>query len=94
MASAFGAALMLLLAVSQAAFAKDTQEVTCGSVIKLVHEETRHKLHSHDIAYGSGSGQQSVTGFEGSDDANSYWVVKGLQVRTRGSRLEWLRPIS
>jgi hypothetical protein len=43
-------------------------------VIKLMHEKTKHRLHSHDVPYGSGSGQQSVTGFPEGDDSNSYWV--------------------
>ncbi|KAK4756563.1 hypothetical protein SAY87_006690 [Trapa incisa] len=51
-------------------------EITYGSVIKLMHEKTKFRLHSHDVPYGSGSGQQSVTGFPGVDDANSYWVVR------------------
>ncbi|GJN03627.1 hypothetical protein PR202_ga21093 [Eleusine coracana subsp. coracana] len=49
-------------------------EVTYGSVVKLMHEKTKHRLHSHDVPYGSGSGQQSVTGFPEGDDSNSYWV--------------------
>ncbi len=36
--------------------------VTCGSLIKLRHASTGFRLHSHQVAYGSGSGQQSVTG--------------------------------
>eukprot|EP00027_Filamoeba_sp_ATCC50430_P005215 CAMPEP_0168552928 /NCGR_PEP_ID=MMETSP0413-20121227/6980_1 /TAXON_ID=136452 /ORGANISM="Filamoeba nolandi, Strain NC-AS-23-1" /LENGTH=165 /DNA_ID=CAMNT_0008583579 /DNA_START=146 /DNA_END=640 /DNA_ORIENTATION=- len=51
--------------------------VTCGSVIKLKHISTGHRLHSHQVTYGSGSGQQSVTGFPGTDDPNSFWVVRG-----------------
>jgi dolichyl-phosphate-mannose--protein O-mannosyl transferase len=35
------------------------------------------RLHSHDVKYGSGSGQQSVTGTEVQEDVNSHWVVKG-----------------
>lgn len=54
-------------------------QVTCGSVIKLRHTSTGHLLHSHDISYGSGSGQQSVTGFPGSNDGNSYWIVRGVE---------------
>lgn len=50
-------------------------QITYGSVIKLMHEKTKFRLHSHDVPYGSGSGQQSVTGFSGVDDANSYWVL-------------------
>ncbi|XP_006875862.1 PREDICTED: stromal cell-derived factor 2-like protein 1 [Chrysochloris asiatica] len=51
--------------------------VTCGSVLKLLNLHHRVRLHSHDIKYGSGSGQQSVTGVETSDDANSYWRIRG-----------------
>ncbi|TMW66174.1 hypothetical protein Poli38472_003939 [Pythium oligandrum] len=50
--------------------------VTCGSSIKLVHETSRFRLHSHEIAYGSGSGQQSVTAHSARNDPNSYWLVK------------------
>ncbi|KAI6074346.1 Stromal cell-derived factor 2 [Aix galericulata] len=35
------------------------------------------RLHSHDVRYGSGSGQQSVTGVAAADDGNSYWRVRG-----------------
>lgn len=55
-------------------------QVTCGSVIKLQHANTGVNLHSHEISYGSGSGQQSVTGYTGGDDANDYWAVRGVQV--------------
>ncbi|KAJ1697931.1 hypothetical protein LUZ63_006443 [Rhynchospora breviuscula] len=58
------------------AMAAEGVEITYGSVIKLMHERTKFRLHSHDVPYGSGSGQQSVTGFQGVDDSNSYWVVK------------------
>ncbi|KAJ8261470.1 hypothetical protein COCON_G00171930 [Conger conger] len=34
-------------------------------------------LHSHDVKYGSGSGQQSVTGVETVEDSNSYWRISG-----------------
>lgn len=40
-----------------------------------VHSKVR--LHSHDVKYGTGSGQQSVTGVENSEDVNSHWVIKG-----------------
>uniref|UniRef100_K3X1Y8 MIR domain-containing protein n=1 Tax=Globisporangium ultimum (strain ATCC 200006 / CBS 805.95 / DAOM BR144) TaxID=431595 RepID=K3X1Y8_GLOUD len=50
--------------------------VTCGSSIKLVHEQTRFRLHSHEIAYGGGSGQQSITAHGSRNDRNSYWLVK------------------
>ncbi|XP_004294218.1 PREDICTED: stromal cell-derived factor 2-like protein-like [Fragaria vesca subsp. vesca] len=54
-------------------------EITYDSVLKLMHERTKFRLHSHDMSYGSGSGQQSVTAFPNVDDANSYWVRYSLQ---------------
>ncbi|MBA0719568.1 hypothetical protein Golax_007233, partial [Gossypium laxum] len=50
-------------------------QVTYGTVLKLMHEKTKIRLHSHEVPYGSGSGQQSVTGFPNVDDSNSYWVL-------------------
>ncbi|KAL9996690.1 putative Mir domain superfamily protein [Helianthus debilis subsp. tardiflorus] len=41
-----------------------------------MHERTKFRLHSHNVPYGSGSGQQSVTSFPNVDDANSYWIVR------------------
>ncbi|XP_031804985.1 stromal cell-derived factor 2-like protein 1, partial [Sarcophilus harrisii] len=69
--------LLLLAARADAGNELGTGAVTCGSVLKLLN--TRHgvRLHSHDVKYGSGSGQQSVTGVEGSEDANSYWRIRG-----------------
>ena len=32
--------------------------VTCNSVFKLINEQSGDRLHSHDVKYGSGSGQQ------------------------------------
>lgn len=54
----------------------ESKEVTFGTVLKLMHERTKYRLHSHDVPYGSGSGQQSVTSFSGVEDSNSYWIVK------------------
>ncbi|KAI3521172.1 hypothetical protein L1887_10633 [Cichorium endivia] len=51
-------------------------EVSYGSVIKLMHEKTKFRLHSHPVPYGSGSRQQSVTGFPNVNDVNSYWIVR------------------
>ena len=78
---ASGRAVALLFAAffscaSVAAADLDTSKVTCGSTVKLTHANTKAKLHSHEIAYGSGSGQQSVTGFREVNDGNSYWTVK------------------
>ncbi|ORZ35391.1 MIR motif-containing protein [Catenaria anguillulae PL171] len=75
------AAAIICAAVSTAAEAtieidEEFSRVTCGSLIKLTHVATGHKLHSHKIPYGSGSGQQSVTAFPGKDDPNSLWLVE------------------
>lgn len=48
--------------------------VTCGSQIKLEHLLTRARLHSHSVTYGTGSGQQSVTGMKSGADPNSFWI--------------------
>lgn len=55
----------------------DYDYVTCGSVVKLMNKAFQVRLHSHDVKYGSGSGQQSVTGMTNQDDGNSYWQIKG-----------------
>lgn len=51
--------------------------VTCGSLIKLLNQAYDVRLHSHEVAYGTGSGQQSVTAVEDDDDSNSYWQIRG-----------------
>lgn len=38
--------------------ASELDHVTCGSVLKLVNTRSDVRLHSHDVKYGSGSGQQ------------------------------------
>lgn len=75
-------ALLSLVLVALLSFFQSTggeaaiELVTYGSVIKLQHERTKARLHSHDVPYGSGSGQQSVTAFPGVEDGNSYWRVE------------------
>lgn len=75
-------ALVVLLALLHPSFspsvegASNGKEVTYGSMIKLQHDRTKFRLHSHEVPYGSGSGQQSVTAFPGVEDGNSYWAVK------------------
>ncbi|KAE8622196.1 hypothetical protein XENTR_v10005138 [Xenopus tropicalis] len=64
----------LLLPVS---IASELSVVTCGSVVKLLNIKHSVRLHSHDVRYGSGSGQQSVTGVTSVDDGNSYWRIRG-----------------
>jgi dolichyl-phosphate-mannose--protein O-mannosyl transferase len=53
----------------------ELQYVTCGSILSIIHVPSKHRLHSHDVKYGGGSGQQSVTGYEDKGDSNNYWVV-------------------
>ncbi|EGW09578.1 Stromal cell-derived factor 2-like protein 1 [Cricetulus griseus] len=82
-----GALLVLLLVLSVRsgdASKASAGLVTCGSVLKLLNTHHKVRLHSHDIKYGSGSGQQSVTGVEASDDANSYWRGRGGEVSAFG----------
>ncbi|KAI9209795.1 MIR motif-containing protein [Polychytrium aggregatum] len=66
-----------VLAAKQPEFVieEDYRKVTIGSSVKLRHVASHHRLHSHEINYGSGSRQQSVTGFKNGDDPNSYWAV-------------------
>lgn len=68
----------------------DATYITCGSVIKLVNVNSGIRLHSHDIKYGSGSGQQSVTGTDKQEDVNSYWQVKAKtdEVCERGKPID------
>lgn len=56
---------------------RGNQFVTCGSVMKLLNIDFNVRLHSHDVKYGTGSGQQSVTGTPLQDDVNSHWIIRG-----------------
>ncbi|XP_023327953.1 stromal cell-derived factor 2 [Eurytemora carolleeae] len=79
-----------LLAVNQV-HSRGPQHVTCGSVVKLINSGHKIRLHSHDVKYGSGSGQQSVTGITLSEDVNSHWTIKGpgeLNYCTRGEPVQ------
>eukprot|EP01083_Nonionella_stella_P006844 19810_1 len=60
------------LIASQAVYAAP---VTCGSLVKLRNVKSQHHLHSHEIKWGSGSGQQSVTAGKDDDDNNDFWEV-------------------
>lgn len=69
---------------------KGFEYVTCGSAVRLAHVPTDFRLHSHKVAYGSGSKQQSVTMIAGVDDVNSLWQVHGDLDNTcvRGSKIK------
>lgn len=72
------------------ASSETVNHITCGSVIKLENEaKPGVRLHSHDIKYGSGSGQQSVTAVE-NQDTNSYWSILGEKNKhcNRGEPIE------
>lgn len=56
--------------------ASKAEFVTCGTILKLLNTDLRLRLHSHDVKYGSGSGQQSVTAVDVTDDHNSHWLVR------------------
>jgi dolichyl-phosphate-mannose--protein O-mannosyl transferase len=47
-----------------------------GSTVRIQNERSGFHLHSHDLKYGSGSNQQSVTGMRDSNDYNSLWTIK------------------
>ena len=69
--------LSVLLFLKLASGARyELDDVTIGSSVKLMNKAYKVRLHSHDIKYGSGSGQQSVTGMNDEVDANSYWQVR------------------
>ena len=48
----------LLLCVLCVCVCAGFQQVTCGSVVKIANVDSSDRLHSHDVKYGSGSGQQ------------------------------------
>lgn len=74
---AYSLTLCTILSYLQADSALKYPYVTCGSVIKLFNRNFQVRLHSHDVKYGSGSGQQSITGTTEGNDDGSYWAVKG-----------------
>jgi len=50
--------------------------LTCSSTIRIRNERIGFYLHSSELSYGSGSGQQIITGFDGDSDYNSLWTIK------------------
>ncbi|KAK2713362.1 stromal cell-derived factor 2-like [Artemia franciscana] len=68
---------LMFLSLFSSIQGRSTKYVTCGSVIKLLNLSYKVRLHSHDVKYGSGSGQQSITGTDVKEDVNSHWTIKG-----------------
>lgn len=62
---------------AESKFEPEFEAVTCSSTIKLQHVSTGYRLHSHGVAYGTGSEQQSVTCYPDADDTNSLWTIHG-----------------
>eukprot|EP00611_Tribonema_gayanum_P014654 TRINITY_DN260_c0_g1_i2.p1 TRINITY_DN260_c0_g1~~TRINITY_DN260_c0_g1_i2.p1 ORF type:complete len:165 (+),score=34.08 TRINITY_DN260_c0_g1_i2:159-653(+) len=69
------ATLFALSALAGLAAGRDV-EVTCGSTVKLQHVKTGYQLHSHQVRWGAGSGQQSVTANGAADDQGELFIVK------------------
>ncbi|KNC77833.1 hypothetical protein SARC_09718 [Sphaeroforma arctica JP610] len=72
---------MHLSGAVQLAASDGFQAVTCGSSIKLMNVQSKMYMHSHEVSYGTGSKQQSVTSVPHKDDVNSMWVVRGTQTK-------------
>uniref|UniRef100_A0A023EJX9 Putative mannosyltransferase n=1 Tax=Aedes albopictus TaxID=7160 RepID=A0A023EJX9_AEDAL len=68
-------AVSLVYNVDPTQAARNNKFVTCGTVLKLLNTDYRVRLHSHDVKYGTGSGQQSVTATEVQEDVNSHWAI-------------------
>jgi len=64
------------LLLTSLSFVSGNELVTCTSIIKLQNLHRGVRLHSHEVKYGGGSGQQSVTGVSNGDDVNSYWIIR------------------
>ncbi|XP_008425613.1 stromal cell-derived factor 2 [Poecilia reticulata] len=81
---------VLLSSICGLSVGSELSFVTCGSVIKLLNVKHNVRLHSHDVRYGSGSGQQSVTGVSAVEDSNSYWSIRGTSGAscTRGTAVK------
>ncbi|PWA23210.1 hypothetical protein CCH79_00002352 [Gambusia affinis] len=81
---------LLLSSICGLSIGSELSFVTCGSVIKLLNVKHNVRLHSHDVRYGSGSGQQSVTGVSAVEDSNSYWSIRGTSGAscTRGTAVK------
>jgi len=75
------AAAICALALGSAVVGEEETEgpgnVSYFSVVKLQHTASSARLHSSQMTYGTGSGQQAITAYPVGGDPNSYWIVKG-----------------
>mmetsp|Transcript_24951 Transcript_24951/g.27615 ORF Transcript_24951/g.27615 Transcript_24951/m.27615 type:complete len:230 (+) Transcript_24951:62-751(+) len=53
-----------------------TKILTCTTTARIQNVDLKYNLHSHALNYGSGSGQQAVTGLESDTDVGSLWTFK------------------
>ena len=61
--------------------------VTCGSSLKILNTYNNVRLHSHDVKYGSGSGQQ-VTGMLYFYCFRSVKLVRNIEILIRNFKHE------
>lgn len=80
-AAAGAVAALLVAAAASPAAALERHLVTYGSAVKLASTQHAFNLHSHEISYGSGSGQQSVTGTANEGDEEDLWMIKPVEGR-------------
>ncbi len=76
MPSIFTIALLASVTLARGDDTAGPSHVTCGSVIKLRNSADGRHLHSLQVNYGSGSGQQAVVGTHAGDSSESMWVVR------------------
>mmetsp|Transcript_61585 Transcript_61585/g.71656 ORF Transcript_61585/g.71656 Transcript_61585/m.71656 type:complete len:250 (+) Transcript_61585:18-767(+) len=54
----------------------DSKIIYYGSSVRLMNIQAKYNLHSHDLRYGGGSNQQSITCVPSNRDDNSLWLIK------------------
>ncbi|EGD83215.1 mannosyltransferase [Salpingoeca rosetta] len=84
------AVALAIAATANASVPKGYEVVTCGTALKLEHVATSYRLHSQEVAYGTGSGQQSVTIKSEGQDMNDLWQIAGASGKEcrRGQKIK------